>query len=197
MGIKARTRRDLLQEIERLQARVAEAEETLLAIREGAVDALVVSTESGERVYTLTGADYPYRLLVETMMEGAVTLDENGTVFYCNQSLAQIIRHPLDAILGRPFQEHLNREDWTRFEAQVRKGSHSCTRMETCLRASDQTLVPVLLSASRREGMETGGTVCMVVTDLTKQKRDEAILASLQVMGQILDQTSEILIICN
>jgi len=197
MGIEAKTRRDLLREIEKLQARVAEAEETLLAIRGGEVDALVVSTESGDRVYTLTGADYPYRLLVETMTEGAVTLDENGTVFYCNQRLAQMIRTPLDTILGHPFREYLNREDWVRFEAHVRKGSHNCTRMETCLRASNQTLVPVLLSVSTREGVEAGGTISMIVTDLTKQKRDEAILSSLHVMGQILDQTSEILIICN
>ena len=54
-------------EIAELRLRLEEAEETLRAIREGAVDAFVVSETSGERVYTLEGADRPYRLLVEVM----------------------------------------------------------------------------------------------------------------------------------
>jgi len=51
-----------------------EAEETLRAIRSGEVDGLIVSTAEGDRVFTLMGAEHPYRVMVETMNEGAVTL---------------------------------------------------------------------------------------------------------------------------
>ncbi len=39
-----------------LRARLDKAEETLRAIRASAVDALVVSTAQGERIFTLKGA---------------------------------------------------------------------------------------------------------------------------------------------
>jgi len=42
-----------------------ETEETLRAILSGEVDGLVVSTPEGDRVFTLSGADYPYRIMVE------------------------------------------------------------------------------------------------------------------------------------
>ena len=51
------TRQDLLAEIDELRLRLQEAEETLEALRSGAVDALVVSSDEGEQVYTLQGAD--------------------------------------------------------------------------------------------------------------------------------------------
>ncbi len=44
------------------------------AIRAGEVDALVVSGAEGEQLYTLQGADHSYRILLETMEEGAATL---------------------------------------------------------------------------------------------------------------------------
>ena len=57
---------------ETLVARLAEAEETLQALRDGEVDALVVRGADGDQVYTLHGAEEPYRNLVEQMREGAV-----------------------------------------------------------------------------------------------------------------------------
>ncbi|MGH7768924.1 MAG: sensor histidine kinase, partial [Candidatus Binatia bacterium] len=64
---------DLKAELERLRTQLDEAQETLDAIRTGAVDALVVSGAEGEQVYTLRGADHSYRLLLQEMNEGAAT----------------------------------------------------------------------------------------------------------------------------
>jgi hypothetical protein len=57
-----------------------EAYETLRAIRDGEVDAFVLLTQGGYRVETLASADAPYRVLVEAMRDGALTVDEHGTV---------------------------------------------------------------------------------------------------------------------
>ena len=64
-----------------LRARIAELEETLRAIRSGEVDALLVSGVQGEQVFTLQGAEHPYRLLVEKIDEGAATLSDDGTTW--------------------------------------------------------------------------------------------------------------------
>ena len=53
-------------------------------IRRGEVDALVVSGEAGDRVFTLKGANHAYRLLIEQTSEGAVTLAADETILFCN-----------------------------------------------------------------------------------------------------------------
>jgi len=74
--------------IAQLEARLAEADETLQAIRSGEVDALVVSGPDGDQIFALEGADHAYRLLVEQMQEGTVTLDQEGLILYANRQFA-------------------------------------------------------------------------------------------------------------
>ena len=95
MNKSDRTRQKLLDELQELTSRMMEAEETLRAIRGGEVDSLVVSTAEGDRVFTLTGADHPYRVMVETMNEGAVTLTTDGTILFCNRRFAEIVKGSL------------------------------------------------------------------------------------------------------
>src|SRR5436309_11652558 len=80
--------------IEDLRSRLEQAEETLRAIRNGEVDALVVSGEEGERIYTLQSAETPYRVLVERMQEGALTLSREGIILYCNLRFSQMLGIP-------------------------------------------------------------------------------------------------------
>ncbi|MEN6337430.1 MAG: hypothetical protein ABFE01_24510, partial [Phycisphaerales bacterium] len=51
---------------EDLQWRLEEAEQTLEAIRHGEVDAIVVAGPHGDLVYSLTGAEHAYRVIVDT-----------------------------------------------------------------------------------------------------------------------------------
>ena len=67
-----------------LRRRLDEAEEVIRAIRTGAVDAFVVAEPHGDRIYTLESADRPYRLLIEEMQQGAVTLNGAGAIAYLN-----------------------------------------------------------------------------------------------------------------
>ena len=81
-------------EIEDLKRRLAEAEETLRAIQQGEVDALVVNTGKEEQVFTLQGADQAYRLVMEQMNEGVMTLSPDGIILYCNQRFADLTPYP-------------------------------------------------------------------------------------------------------
>ena len=102
MVARTKTIQELLDEIQALEIQLEEAEETLSAIRRGEVDALVVNGSDGERVFTLEGADHPYRLMVETMSEGAVTVSGGGTLVYSNQSFASMLDVPLERVIGMP-----------------------------------------------------------------------------------------------
>jgi PAS domain S-box-containing protein len=87
-------------ELEDLRGRLAEAEETLRAIRLGEVDALLITDVAGDRVYTLRSADAPYRALVEQMQGGAVAVNADDDITYCNQYFAALVGVPLQQIIG-------------------------------------------------------------------------------------------------
>ena len=80
---------------------IEEAEQTLHAIRQGAVDAFVVEESDGHRVYTLEGSDLPYSALVERMQQGAAMLDARGCIIYCNLSLAALRGSSRQDVIGR------------------------------------------------------------------------------------------------
>src|SRR5215204_6472331 len=90
----------LEQEIQNLKQQLEEANDTIDAIRTGQVDALVVKRNNQHLVYTLKSADQTYRVLIEKMIEGAVTLNERGIVLYSNSRFASMMKCSLTKIIG-------------------------------------------------------------------------------------------------
>lgn len=181
-------------EVASLRARLAEAEQTLDAIRSGAVDALVIAGPEGERVYTLEGEDYRYRRLIETMKEGAAIVIDGGAVVYANQRLAEMLGVPLPRLLASnlgPFVSHESRE---MFQTLMRRGAQRASKAEISF-DRDGTQIPTYVSATPNGG--TDGGVCVVVTDLTEQKRSEEILAAERLATSILEQAAEAVVVCD
>ena len=54
----------------------------------------------GKQIYTLLGADQPYRVYIEQMQEGAVTLSSDGLILYTNLRFADMVGVPLTRIIG-------------------------------------------------------------------------------------------------
>ena len=102
---ESRGQATLREEIEELRARLDEAEQTLAAIRCGEVDALVVAGPKGEQLYTLSGAERVYRVIVESMHEAALTVGESGTILFCNERFCTLLRLPMERALGRDVME--------------------------------------------------------------------------------------------
>src|SRR6187402_2579960 len=92
-------------DVQELQARLEEAESTLVAIRDGHIEALVVSSDQGPRVYALEGSDHRYRRLVETMSEGALLVSASGVIVYSNAAFAEMVGCPLERVIGRALSE--------------------------------------------------------------------------------------------
>ena len=82
------TKKELLERIKELEIRLAEAEETLDAIRNGEVDAVVASGPDGDRVYTLKGADEAYRVVVKYGGRAAHRCRLDGLILFSNQQFA-------------------------------------------------------------------------------------------------------------
>ncbi len=163
--------KELLQ-IENLRRRLEEAEETLRAIRGGEVDALIVSGPQGDQVYTLKGAEQPYRVFVETMNEGAVTLGPDGTILYCNNRFEELLKEPLESMIGSEIYRFILPTDSVSFESAFQSGKKGSSKVEILLKKGDGQLIPVLLSLCPLESNDVP-CICMVITDLTERKRAE------------------------
>ncbi len=158
--------------VEELRARLLEAEETLDAIREGEVDAVVVGGPDGQQVYTLESADRPYRVLIEQMQEGAVTLGGDGIILYANQRFSEIVRERREALIGKEAGRYFAGADGELFRRRLASLDSGGTDGELTLRATDGTDVPINLSlVDIRAEPGVDRVVCGVVTDLTNNRR--------------------------
>jgi len=184
----------LLQHIKQLEMRLEEAESTLQAIRHGEVDALVVSSPTGPQVYTLQSADHPYRILIQEMQEGALTLTSTGLILYANLAFARMMRTSLESIVGTSVQRFVAPHELQSFQAFFERCARSNTRGEMVLQAADGTLVPTFLACNSFR-VDDFQSVCLVVTDLTEQKRQEEILISEALARAILEQAAEALVV--
>jgi PAS domain S-box-containing protein len=186
----------LQAENDALRARAEGAEEALTAIQNGEVDALVVYGEDGAQVYTLEGADHTYRVIVEKIQEGVATLQPDGMVLYANQRLADMLGIPLQSLLGASLFPYIHASDQKIYTGLLARSQESANRVEVTLRRGDGGVVPVQLSMILVESLGER-FVCLVATDLTERKRQEAILKAEQLSRSILEQAAEMIVVCD
>jgi PAS domain S-box-containing protein len=161
---------DDVAQLEALRKHIAYLEETLTAIGSGGVDAVVVGPPDQEQVYTLTSADRPYRVIVESMGEGAATVSERGVILFANAQLARFLDVDRDTMIGRDIAEYVGAGQQEALAALLASSNSTMTtRSELLVTGSDGTDVPFLVSAT---DIDLDGTLvrCLVLTDLSMQK---------------------------
>ncbi len=174
-----------------LRTRLDEAEQTLAAIRTGEVDAIIVGGPEGDRVFTLTGADKNYRVLMDEMSEGVATLGADGLVTYCNARFAAMAGVRLEDLVGKSVHSLVGPASAARLRALLKAGTHHVSKAEFLFEPGPAGKpMPVLLSVSQVE-MEGGPTLCAIATDLTEQKRQEESLARERAERELQRRASE------
>ncbi len=161
---------DLQRQYEDLEAQLDDAEETLRAIRDGQVDAFAVSTPAGHRIYTLEGSDRAYRLLIEGMAEGALTLTGDGLILFCNRRFAEIAGKPSEKIIGSSIFDLISPADEKTVRNLLENAPDSGARAEIPLMRLSGRSLPVLLSATPLPETDPPGA-CVIVTDLSERRK--------------------------
>jgi PAS domain S-box-containing protein len=146
----------------------------------GEVDAVVVSGSQGARVFTLEGADQAYRLLMEAMNEGALTLTADKQILYANQCFAAMVNRPLDEVIGGSFRRFLSTGDRTTLRALLKRADKAGAKFQALLIAGDGSQLPVQISVRPVPVSGPGrAAIGMVVTDMTEARRNEETLRAL------------------
>ena len=157
---------------------LAEAEDVLRAIAAGEVDAFVVSGGGGgERVFTLSTADRPYRMFVENMRDGAATLAPNGLILYANRRLAELLSCSSQTIVGSPLVRFLADGSAIALDELRGPGRRGAT-LELELLDADGAVLPVLVGSSPLD-VDGDELTCLTFTDLSAQKAQEREIARL------------------
>lgn len=160
---------ELEKEISELRSQLEEANDTLEAIRTGQVDALVVKDKHGHQLYTLKSADQTYRVFIEKMKEGAVTLNDKGVILYSNSRFATMMSLPLAKVIGLHFETLVPNEYRETFDKLIAEGWQAESKGEIYLINNDNTLIPFLISLTTLE-LDEGTALSIILTDLTIQK---------------------------
>ena len=174
-------------EVEELQRQLYEANETIEAIRTGQVDALVVQSGGSHQLYSLKTADQAYRVFIENMTEGAVTINREGIVLYANSQFSRMVDSQLSDIIGVPFKQYVAPATQAAYESLF----HNCWRESTGKGEIEVTTGekprPVQLSLTALD-MEEGVYLSLLLTDLTLQK---AVQKELELNNRKLEQVNE------
>ncbi len=181
--------------VEALRSRLADAEETLRALRTGQVDALVVQTAEGEQVFTLKGADRAYRTLVETMPEGAASLSRERTVLYANERLGELLGLSLMQLVGSAFERFVAASHAATFAAACDEAASRTAQAEVELARLDGTTFPARVALTTLPP-SAGAAMSLVVSDLTEDRKrelDERMLDRLALVISTADSVSDAL----
>jgi PAS domain S-box-containing protein len=160
-----------------LRARLEEAEETLRAIREGEVDAVVVTGSKGDRVFALTESESLPRLMVETMNEAGLAVTPEGLLVFANDRAAAFLGRPKDQLLGHDLAEFVAPADADRFRQLLQNAATTDARIEFV--GATGNPVPMHVWASHLDRAD-GPLICLVATDLSRVEADRVLIAQLQ-----------------
>jgi PAS domain S-box-containing protein len=163
-----------------------DADETVQAIHQGDVDAVVVMKAlEGPQVILLHGAEEPYRVLVERMSDGALTAGSDGVILYVNSRLCELTGLPSDRLVGRDVA--------SLFEGEAPKLIPEVT-VEASLLSESGSAVPVAVWS---RPITIGSTTATLVrlTDLSVHRRAEQIAAAERFARSVLEQATEAIVV--
>jgi PAS domain S-box-containing protein len=103
---------------------------------------------------------------------------------------------PHEKVIGVPAREFVAPADRLAYDALIRRGQNHLAKAELLFCAGDGTPVPTYCSVN---AISIGDEpcLCMVVTDLAEQKRNEEVIAAARLASSILEQAAEIIVVCD
>ncbi len=185
---KTKSYEQLLAENEELVWRLSEANDTIEAIRTGQVDALVVNDGGNHQLYTLKTADQTYRVFIEKMSQGAVTIGENGLILYSNSRFAEMVKYPLAKVSYELFEKFVADGSKKKYRQLVSSGWKEDIKEEIDIVDIFSNKTCCLCSCASLD-MDGGVALSLILTDLTTQKANQL---QLQLQNEQLEVTQNL-----
>jgi PAS domain S-box-containing protein len=176
---------ELIAKIAELSARLEEAEQTIRAIREGEVDAVIVTGSRGDRVFSLSETENLHRLMVETMNEAGLAITSDGMIIFCNNRACAILCRPREQLVGRDLCQFICPSDVDRFRQMLQRCRTAAADSRIEFLAATGATVPMHLWASYLDRTD-GPLFCLVATDISHIEADQGLIIQLRDQRQQL-----------
>ena len=137
-----------------------------------------------------------YRVLLEEMNEGASTLLPDGSVLYCNKSFADMLKVPIEKLIGFSIKDFVPEPDRPALEDLLRQGEQRKAKTDITFILKDGTFVPAYCSISPVQ-IDELRYLCLTATDLTEQKRAGEIAAFEKLARSILEYALDAIVVCD
>jgi len=160
---------------EQIAARLADAEATLDAIRNGSVDAIVVSRREGHQVFTLESVDLPYRQFLERMGEGAISLDASANIVFCNRFFVDLVGGERAGLYGEPLESFIATDHRPAFRQALLESDPQ--RIQAALTSADGRCIPVQISLTPT-GHDLSRRWVVVISDFSDAERLHTVSAA-------------------
>ncbi|MDI1312266.1 PAS domain S-box protein [Prosthecobacter sp.] len=185
-----------------LRARLEEAEETLRAIHNGEVDALVVQGESGTQIFTLQGTETEANQfrgdILSQISDSVVALDQDQHVTYLNAAAEKQYGITASAALGRNLHD-LWTTQWASPEVEAAAAAalqnEGCWRGESIHIKRNGEKIHVESAVIRLNGADDRviGSLA-TIRDITERRHTEDRLAE---QSRLLDLSADAIFVCD
>lgn len=174
--VTSKTKEQLIIDNEELHSRLRETEEIISAMRNGEVDAIVVSGAKGDQIYSLSSAETPYRIFVEEMHGGAVTFNKEGLILYSNNRFAELVQEQVDKVIGSYIKSYITPIDRLNLDNML---AQLTPHKSGALMISLINATWLKLSVRMLPAYLQGDNYILVATDITELKKKEIELTEL------------------
>lgn len=183
------------EEVVDLRRRLEEAEETLRAIRNGEVDALVVRGLRDDEVFTLEGGTESYRTFMEMMDTGAAAVDSSGRLLYANHALCGLLHRPLDDLQGQPLTTVFAGTPGAAICALLAGAEIGRHTAEIHMVDGDAETIVLVAATPLSVGLISGHA--LTFADITSQVRAAAIAEAEKAAQAIISSANEAVVVCD
>ncbi len=130
-------------------------------------------------VFTLRGTDEAYRVMVENMNEGAMTVDPNGAILCANARLSTMLAVSPASLVGSDIHEFVSRRERSTLDEILGRGvSGETVHRDVRLRRGTRGTLPVYLSCAPLT-LDGRTVLCVIAMDLTEREAAERKLRKL------------------
>jgi PAS domain S-box-containing protein len=167
------TRQELIEEIRNLREHLLKAKRTIQVIQGGEVDTRNVCKPDEDELYNLGWISRGHRILVESLIVGALILSSDGTICYCNHTLAEMLGLSVQKIISKNLGSYIVPENRAKLmELIMESGRFGAGKGEFLMTRNDGTLLPVNVSLYCTSVADFDG-ICAIITDLSERKAIE------------------------
>lgn len=174
-----------------LRRRLLEAEETLRAIREGEVDALVIGRADRPEIFAIGGDTEAFRAFIEVMDAGAAAVDEAGRILYANAHFLQLLSVAANDVQGTSLADLL--PGGTDTALQLLTPIPARVAMEVDAYQTERHLMAA--SSPLRLGTVAGHAITL--TDVTERIRAERAEQNERAARSIIASANEAVLVCD